>query len=86
MLEAIRSRREDLRDVVAPRYGVTNPNPPWKTSLGAMCDCLGVCGALAALEQGAVLRMSLQRRCTATFPIRNVNCSHSSIPCSAVVW
>jgi hypothetical protein len=37
--------------VLAPRYGVTNPNPPWKTSLTAMCDCLAVSGALPALDR-----------------------------------
>ena len=38
-------------DVLAPRYGVTNPNPPWKTSLIAMCDCLAVRGALPTLDR-----------------------------------
>jgi hypothetical protein len=38
-------------EALAPRYGVTNPNPPWKTSLNAMCDCLAVSGALPALER-----------------------------------
>ena len=48
---------EDLRnaektwEVLAPRYGVTNPNPPWKTSLTAMCDCLAASGALPALDR-----------------------------------
>src|SRR5215813_7830967 len=48
---------EDLRnaektwEVLAPRYGVTNPNPPWKTSLTAMCDCLNVSGALPTLDR-----------------------------------
>jgi hypothetical protein len=50
LLEAIRSQRKTW-DVLAPRYGVTNPNPPWKTSLTAMCDCLDVSGALPTLDR-----------------------------------
>jgi len=38
-------------ETLALRYGVTNPNPPWKTSLTAMCDCLAVSGALPALDR-----------------------------------
>jgi hypothetical protein len=40
LLDEIRSK-SDTWEVLAPRWGVTNPNPPWKTSLTAMCDCLG---------------------------------------------
>ena len=50
LLEAIRSQGNTW-DVLAPRYGVTNPNPPWKTSLTAMCDCLDVSGALPTLDR-----------------------------------
>ena len=50
LLEAIRSQG-NAWDVLAPRYGVTNPNPPWKTSLTAMCDCLDVSGALPTLDR-----------------------------------
>jgi len=50
LLEAIRREGKEW-DVIAPRYGVTNPDPPWKTSLTAMCDCLAVSGALPALER-----------------------------------
>ncbi len=50
MLEALRNR-EKTWNVLAPRYGVTNPNPPWKTSLTAMCDCLAASGALPALDR-----------------------------------
>ena len=50
LLEAIRSQGKEW-DVLAPRYGVTNPNPPWKTSLTAMCDCLNVSGALPTLDR-----------------------------------
>ena len=46
-----RSQRQGKTwDVIAPRYGVTNPDPPWKTSLIGMCDCLGVCGSFPALD------------------------------------
>ena len=50
LLEAIRSQ-DKTWEALAPRYGVTNPNPPWKTSLTAMCDCLAVSGALPWLDQ-----------------------------------
>jgi hypothetical protein len=49
LLEAIRSDGKAW-DVIAPGYGVTNPDPPWKTSLIAMCECLSVAGALPTLE------------------------------------
>jgi len=50
LIEALRNEGKTW-DVLAPRYGVTNPNPPWKTSLIAMCDCLAVSGALPALDR-----------------------------------
>jgi hypothetical protein len=50
LLEAIR-KQGNTWDLIAPRYGVTNPNPPWKTSLAATCDCLAVNGALPALDR-----------------------------------
>jgi hypothetical protein len=50
LLEALRNL-EKTWDVLAPRYGVTNPNPPWKTSLAAMCDCLAASGALPVLDR-----------------------------------
>lgn len=50
LLEAIRREGKEW-DVIAPRYGVTNPDPPWRTSFVAMCDCLAVSGALPALER-----------------------------------
>ncbi len=50
LLEALRNG-EKTWEVLAPRYGVTNPNPPWKTSLTAMCDCLAASGALPALDR-----------------------------------
>jgi hypothetical protein len=36
---------------LAPCYGVTNSNPPWKTSLYATCECLVVGGALDPVER-----------------------------------
>jgi hypothetical protein len=50
LLEATRCQ-DKTWEALAPRYGVTNPNPPWKTSLTAMCDCLAVSGALPALDR-----------------------------------
>ncbi|MHB8384804.1 MAG: thiocyanate hydrolase [Candidatus Binataceae bacterium] len=50
LLEAVR-QKDKTWDVLAPRYGVTNPNPPWKTSLLATCDCLAVSGALPTLDR-----------------------------------
>ena len=50
LLEAIRSKGKAW-DVIAPRYGVTNPDPPWKTSLIAMCESLSVSGALSTLDR-----------------------------------
>jgi hypothetical protein len=50
LVEAIRSEGKAW-NVIAPRYGVTNPDPPWKTSLIAMCECLSVAGALPTLER-----------------------------------
>ncbi|HEY8902197.1 MAG TPA: hypothetical protein VIM48_00735 [Chthoniobacterales bacterium] len=49
LLEEMRTQ-DKTWDVLAPRWGVTNPNPPWKTSLVAMCSCLGVSDALPALD------------------------------------
>jgi len=50
LLEAIRREGKEW-DVLAPRYGVTNPAPPWKTSLIAMCECLAASGALPTLKR-----------------------------------
>jgi hypothetical protein len=50
LLEAIRSEGKAW-DVIAPLYGVTNPDPPWKTSLVAMCECLSVSGVLPTLDR-----------------------------------
>ena len=50
LLEAIRRQGKEW-DVLAPRYGVTNPNPPWKTSLIGTNECLAAGGALPALDR-----------------------------------
>src|SRR5215467_14625225 len=50
LLEAMRGQGKEW-EVLAPCYGVTNPNPPWQTSLTAMCDCLDVSGALPTLDR-----------------------------------
>jgi hypothetical protein len=50
LLEAMRGQGKEW-EVLAPCYGVTNPSPPWKTSLTAMCDCLDSSGALPTLDR-----------------------------------
>ena len=36
---------------LAPRWSVTNPEPPWKVCLDATCDALSAVGALDSLER-----------------------------------
>ena len=50
LLEEIRSQGKEW-EVLAPLYGVTNPNPPWKTSLVGICESLSDSGALPSLER-----------------------------------
>ena len=50
LLEAIRRQGKEW-GVLAPRYGVTNPNPPWKTSLIGTNECLAAGGTLPALDR-----------------------------------
>jgi hypothetical protein len=50
LLEAIRNE-DKTWDKLAPRYGVTNPDPPWKVSLYATCECLAAGEALPSLER-----------------------------------
>jgi hypothetical protein len=50
LLESIRNE-EKTWGKLAPRYGVTNPDPPWKVSLYATCECLAVGEALPLLER-----------------------------------
>jgi hypothetical protein len=52
LLELLRSEAKTKAwSALAPRRGVTNPNPPWKTSLVGMCECLAAGGVLPALER-----------------------------------
>jgi hypothetical protein len=53
LLETIRNE-DKTWERLAPRYGVTNPDPPWKVSLYATCECLAAGGALPALERRRV--------------------------------
>lgn len=50
LLEAIRNE-DKTWDKLAPRYGVTKPDPPWKVSLYATCECLAAGDALPSLER-----------------------------------
>jgi hypothetical protein len=50
LLEGIRHQGKEW-DVLAPRYGVTNPHPPWKTSLIGTNEGLAAGGVLPALER-----------------------------------
>ena len=50
LLEAIRNE-DKTWEKLAPRYGVTNPDPPWKVSLYATCECLAAGEALPSLER-----------------------------------
>ncbi len=50
LLEALRND-DKTWEQLAPRYGVTNPDPPWKVSLYATCECLAAGAALPALER-----------------------------------
>lgn len=51
LLQGIQDRGQVWTDLAA-KYGVTNPDPPWKVTLEATCDLLAedVC-ALPALER-----------------------------------
>lgn len=50
LLEAIQKHGRTWAEL-APRCGVTEPDPPWKVSLHAMCECLSVGGTLPSLER-----------------------------------
>ena len=50
LLEAMRNEAKTW-EKLAPRYGVTNPDPPWKVSLYATCECLAAGEALPSLER-----------------------------------
>jgi hypothetical protein len=42
---------EKTWEKLAPRYGVTAPDPPWKVSLYATCECLAAQSVVPALER-----------------------------------
>jgi hypothetical protein len=50
LLETLRNEHKTW-EKLAPHYGVTNPDPPWKVSLYATCECLAAGAALPALER-----------------------------------
>ena len=50
LLDGMRGRGQSWHEI-APRYGVTNADPPWKSSLHATCECLAAGGALASLDR-----------------------------------
>ena len=51
LLDAIRNNDDKTWEKLAPRYGVTNPDPPWKVSLYATCECLAAGEALPLVER-----------------------------------
>jgi hypothetical protein len=50
LLEAIRNDGKTW-DELAPCYGVTYPDPPWKVAFDATCECLAVSDALPGLQR-----------------------------------
>lgn len=52
LLEDIKEHGRVWEDL-ANQYGVTNPDPPWKTSLDGMCEALGTtsCSPAMAVEK-----------------------------------
>ena len=52
LLERIKAEGRVWGDL-ANQYGVTNPDPPWKTSLDGMCEALGTtsCSPAMAVEK-----------------------------------
>ncbi|MEM5318080.1 hypothetical protein [Paraburkholderia sp. JHI869] len=51
LLEAIRSKKDKTWERLAPHYGVTNPDPPWKVTMEATFECLSGCNALPSLQR-----------------------------------
>jgi len=49
LLETV--REDKTWEKLAASYGVTNPDPPWKVSLHATCECLAAGKVLPALER-----------------------------------
>ena len=50
LLESLRNEDQTWAKL-APRWCVTNPEPPWKVCLDATCDCLSAGAALDNLER-----------------------------------
>jgi hypothetical protein len=50
LLESACSRGQSWHEL-APRYGVTNTDPPWKSSLYATFECLAAEGVLPSLDR-----------------------------------
>jgi hypothetical protein len=50
LLDAIRGCGQSWQEI-APRHGVTQADPPWKSSLTATCECLAAGGALPSLDR-----------------------------------
>jgi hypothetical protein len=49
LLDAIQDEGRTWQEL-GPRYGVANPDPPWKVTLYAIFECLSAGGALPSLE------------------------------------
>ena len=50
MLESLQNEDQTWAKL-APRWCVTNPDPPWQVCLDATCDALSAGGALDSLER-----------------------------------
>lgn len=64
LLEEIK-RRGKAWNEVAPQYGVTNPDPPWKVTLEATCDLLAADSCVKPsyqVEPGSCALPGLERR------------------------
>jgi hypothetical protein len=64
LLEVLKNRGKPWEEL-APRYGVTNPDPPWKVMLEATCDLLAGDSCVKPydeVEPGSCVLPSLERR------------------------
>ncbi|MFZ3483250.1 hypothetical protein [Sphingomonas sp. 3-13AW] len=50
LLESLQNE-DQTWEKLAPRWSVTQPEPPWKVCLDATCDALSAVGALDSLER-----------------------------------
>jgi hypothetical protein len=67
---------------MAEKYGVTNPVPPWKSSLDGMCDALDVCSTVlpTPTRREEEDRLSEHQYAELPFPeIQLVSLAHSLI-------